>query len=141
MKNSLPLLAFVALLSLTGCATTPSSGWVPGAPEKIVASPKPGTNLQSVASPDGRFTLIVRDEAEQGDFVWHALYLKSGGAFTLLGSFNSVKDIAWSPDSTTVSFRTEKAVEYNKVEESDCQYAPITRSLKSRRIKTTQVER
>ena len=140
MKNSLPLLASVAFLSLTGCATTSPSGWVPGAPEKVAASPKPGTNLQSVASPDGRFTLIVRDEGEQGDFVWHALYLKSGGSFTLLGSFNSVKDIAWSQDSTTVSFRAEKAVDYNKVEESDYQYAPAARSLKSRRIKTTQVE-
>lgn len=137
MKHSL-FIILAAGWCLGGCASVPSK-WVTGGPEKLAATPKPGKNLQVVTSPDRRFSLLERDEGEQGDFVWHALYLKAGDAYTLLGSFNAVKAVVWAPDSSFVSFHVEKAVAFDQVEESEYQYAPASRLLKMRRIKVTKV--
>lgn len=134
------LLGLVAVIaagfSLTSC-TSPKEGWVSSFPESLVTTPRPGKNIKTVRSPDLVYALVVRDEGEQGDFKWFTVYLQKARRHSLLGTFNTVDKVVWNQGSTMVSFRGERAVESNVVEEADYQYYPYDEVLKSRVIKKT----
>lgn len=118
-----------------GTVNASAKPWVSSAPQELSAKPKSGKNVKEVASPDGKYTLILRDEGEQGDFVWYSLYLKQGGKYTLIGTFNEVDKIVWKADSSVVNFHAIKAVESNVQQDANFQYDPAAQKLKTQVIK------
>ncbi len=134
------VLGLVALLaagfSLTSCESSKES-WVSSFPETLVTTPRPGKNIKTAHSPDLVYALIVRDEGEHGDFVWYTVYLQKGRRHSLIGTFNSVDQIAWNQESTRVSFHGQKAVESNVMQDANYQYYPYDEVLRSRVIKKT----
>ena len=131
----LGLVAMVAsVLALSSCAS-PKEDWVSTFPETLVTTPRPGQNIKTVRSPDLVYALIVRDEGEQGDFKWYAVYLQKAHRYSLIGTFNAVENIVWNQGSSMVSFRGERAIESNVMQEAEYQYYPHDEILKSRTIK------
>ena len=80
----------------------------------LKALPK-GKTLETYPAPDKATALLVRDEGEQGDFVWRTLYVRRGGTYQAIGTCNEVGQVAWGRDSKAVGFMMRKATDYNQV--------------------------
>ncbi len=83
-----------------------------GAPIKKVPD---GKTLARYAAPDGQTTLLVRDEGEVGDFVWHALYVKRAGTYQKIGTCQEVDKVRWSADSKSLTFEMKKATDFDTI--------------------------
>ena len=114
--------------------------WKTAKPEAINAKPSAGKTLKTFPSPNGRYSLIYRDEKEQGDFVWRHVYLKHGTSHTLIDTYNEIKNVRWINGSRTVQFRAMQAIGPDKLQHIDVKYTPATRRLRWRSVRVEKVQ-
>ena len=113
--------------------------WKIGKPEAINAKPGPGKTLKTFPSPNGRYSLIYRDEKEQGDFLWRPVYVKQGTSHTLIAKYNEIKNVRWINGSRAVQFRAVHAIGPDKLEHRDVEYTPAARRLRWRSVRVEKV--
>ncbi len=139
MRTVFSLVLAVGVVLLTGqmpVASAPEA-WKVAKPETLNALPGPGKTLKTFAAPNGRYSLLYRDENEQGDFVWRRVYLKQGNSHTLIGSYNEIKNVRWIKGGRTVQFRAVKAIDFKQDQAHGCRiytgHPPSALALGARR--------
>ena len=130
----------IALLIGHVPAVSAPGTWKIGKPEAINAKPGPGKTLKTFPSPNRRYSLVYRDEKEQGDFVWRSVYLKTGTSHTLIDTYNEIKNVRWINGSQTVQFRATQAIGPDKLQHMDVEYTPATRRLRWRSVRVEKVQ-
>ncbi|PYJ43753.1 MAG: hypothetical protein DME80_08065, partial [Verrucomicrobia bacterium] len=126
-------------LQFTASPLSAASSWQEADPEQSNTRLGNGKTIQTVVSPNGAYTVLLRDEGEQQDFAWKRLYLKQGQSYTLIGVYNTIEDIRWDEDSTNVRFKATKAVGPDQVEEREATYDPRKKLLRWRVLRVIEI--
>ncbi|HEY9843900.1 MAG TPA: hypothetical protein V6D23_25745 [Candidatus Obscuribacterales bacterium] len=111
------------------------------ATEHLSVLPKGKGLLTSVSPFNPKHRLIIRDEADHGDFFYLAYYFFDGKHYTLLGSYVStgkMPAVSWKRDA--LSFLAKIPTGPDTVQVLQVEYSPTLNQLRSKVLKTETME-
>lgn len=86
-------------------------------------------------APSRHISLVLREEGDEGDFIWRRLYLRTGKRLRLIDLWNYVDHVRWSRSGNRVEFMAIRAIGPHSLKHELVVFSPASGKITRRQVR------